>query len=262
MLLVLNSAANASGKLGGIVARSGRAGAQLLPHRTNTQPRTPSQQNSRALIGSVAAAWRQLTAAQQANWSAAASLAQSGYTLFAATHRKLLTFEIASILQTPVQPPTFPPIASLTLTPTYTGVTPPVALVGWQLTPSPALTGNYAAIVRMTQPLSPAKGYIDSSDLRIVETYAVAPADPIVTAAVWQAVWGQGASTGQVTATLELVDLTSGYAAPAVSASSRYAVTPNYTPPGSTVLYDVNGIPIAVITGQTFEQEGTPIAAP
>ena len=54
-----------SGKLGGHVASKGRSGSVIRTKVTGTNPQTPSQNSTRALLGSLAAGWSSLTEEQR-----------------------------------------------------------------------------------------------------------------------------------------------------------------------------------------------------
>ena len=54
-----------SGKLGGHVASKGRSGSVIRTKVTGTNPQTPTQNSTRALLGSLAAGWSSLTDAQR-----------------------------------------------------------------------------------------------------------------------------------------------------------------------------------------------------
>src|SRR5208283_4998435 len=145
------------GKLGGIVATAGRAGTSLRARPAWTQPRTANQSSARALLGSLAAAWRQLSSSEQAGWNALAAGAASGYNLFIGCNRNLSAIGAPGITTAPSQAPTFPAIESLAVTPIYSTDLIPQQIYAWQLDTTPELSTDIGAIVRASAPLSPAK---------------------------------------------------------------------------------------------------------
>jgi hypothetical protein len=250
-----------TGKLAGIVGSTGRAGIRLHARAAHTQPRTANQQNARALTGSLAGAWRALTPAQRLAWNAAATGALSGVNLFTSCNRNLLTLGLTPIVCAPGAAPAFPPLSGFQVQPAYSAADLPRTLVSWVVTTQPALVGRFAAVLRATQCLSPAKASIRPSDLRVLAALPAAYTPLNVARAAWWALFGEGQQAGQVSFTLNLVDPDTGYAGPAVATSAPYLVTSSVTPVEGYVTIKQNGVIIATTTGITYEQGGTVIAA-
>ena len=251
-----------SGKLGGAVSTQTRTGSRLHARSARIQPRTTRQVAARALTGSLASAWRALSPLHRKAWNALASGSLSGVNLFTSCNRNLLTLGAPGILAAPNPRPTFPAIHAFTVTPIYTGASQPRALYAWQLDTTPELDGTFAVVVRATQCLSAAKGNIRASDLRIVAAAPGVPTPAFIPSASWFAVWGSGPTEGTVTFELNLVDSNSGFAAPRVRASSPYDATGTPLPIGWTTTIEQEGLVIALVPSQIFQQDGEPIAGP
>src|SRR5271157_6009994 len=129
---IISTIGAASGSAGGIVASVGRIGQQLRINKPARQPRSSTQQQARALTGSISAIWRLLTDAQRNGWSVLAlacprrdrlgqSHTLSGYALFVSCNRNRLTLGVTAPLVTAPALPSIPPLASLAAVPTYTG---------------------------------------------------------------------------------------------------------------------------------------------
>ncbi len=250
-----------TGKLAGVVGSTGRTGLRLQARAAHSQPRTTSQQNARALTGSLAGTWRALTPAQRLAWNAAATGALSGVNLFTSCNRNLLTLGVSPILCAPGARPTFPPLTGFTVQPIYSASDLPRTLVSWVVTTQPALDGSFAAVLRATQCLSQAKANIRPSDLRILAAVQQPVTPLFIPQAAWWNLFGEGQQQGQVTITLNLVDLNTGYASTPVSCSAAYSVTPGVGPVAAYVTIEQDGVTIAVTEGITYEQGGVVIAA-
>jgi hypothetical protein len=90
-----------SGKLGGHVASKGRSGSVLRTKVTGSNPQTPAQSSSRALLGSLAGSWKSLTDEQRQSFEESVSKFKStdifgdvhnpsGYTLYIKLNYHLL----------------------------------------------------------------------------------------------------------------------------------------------------------------------------
>jgi|694.fasta_scaffold36646_5 hypothetical protein len=90
-----------SGKLGGHVASKGRSGSVIRTKVTGTNPRTPAQNSTRALLGSLAGSWKSLTDEQRQSFQESVSKFKStdifgdvhnpsGYTLYIKLNYHLL----------------------------------------------------------------------------------------------------------------------------------------------------------------------------
>lgn len=270
-MLVIATNGAASGKAGGFVASHGRAGAQFRAQVINRQPRSASQQQARALTGSLAPAWRALTNAQRQGWSQLASsvlrtdaLGQeqplSGYTLFVSCNRNLLSIGEAAIIAAPPAPPAFPAIAAFTAAALYTAPPPENFLSAFALAWTPAALSPFAGLVSASAALSPTRGNVRPSDLRIVAALNPLPLSGVNLLATWITAWGAPPPNGTVTFSLTLLDPASGFASPAVRATAPInAALPNPYIPGD-ILIEINETPVAVLTDQVIEFNENPQA--
>ena len=111
------TSASSSGKLGGLVGSRGRAGHQLRARIIPRQALTDSSSEARAITGGLPGLWRKLTTAEQNTWADLAQsipardalgqlLTLSGYALYIACSRRLLTIGITEPLcAAPPHPP-------------------------------------------------------------------------------------------------------------------------------------------------------------
>ena len=268
---IVSTIGPASGSTGGAVASRGRIGQQLRAGRPARQPRSSSQQNARALTGSLAALWRALTPAQRQTWNELAATcprrdrlgietALSGYSLFVSCNRNLLTIGAAAIRTAAPSVPSIPPLASLAAVATYTGDPGSLILSGFALSYSPPVPLPWAGVLRMSAPLSPTRGNVRPSDLRVVAALNPLPSQALAVMTGWTAAWGAPLPSGQVTFSLNLVDPLSGFAGPAVRAVASYATTVlNPYIPG-TITVSFEGTPEATLTNQVIEFGGNPQA--
>jgi hypothetical protein len=268
---IVSTIGPASGSTGGAVASRGRIGQQLRAGRPARQPRSSSQQNARALTGSLAALWRALTPAQRQTWNELAATcprrdrlgietALSGYSLFVSCNRNLLTIGAAAIRTAAPSVPSIPPLASLAAVATYTGDPGSLILSGFALTYSPPVPLPWAGVLRMSAALSPARGNVRPSDLRIVQAFNPLPSDAITIYPAWVSAWGAPPPSGAVTFALNLVDPLSGFASCAIRAIAPFSGSPlNPYIPG-TITVSFEGTPEATLTGQVIEFGGNPQA--
>ena len=226
----------ASGKAGGIVASHGTAGAQLFARRQHTQPRSTSQQNHRATFGTLASAWKGLTASQKAGWTVLASQTEakdrlgqvhtpSGYTLFIRCNQNLASIGL------PIQPnaaasvPSLPKLTSFTATATYDSDIPPSMLTGFQLSYAPAVPSPWTALVRASASHSATRGNIRPGELRTVAILPYTSTLPAQIMTSWQAIFGCYPPYGTITFELGLTDPTSGFTTPRLRAAAAFGVT-------------------------------------
>lgn len=270
---IISTFGAASGSAGGLVASHGRAGPQLRARVINRQPRSASQQNARAATGSLAPLWRTLTDAQRAGWNAlAASLparlkagfpaAQSGYSLFLGCNRNLLTPATGAPILSAAAAPSFPAIGTFTATAVLSSPAPPNSLSGFTLAWTPALPSPYIGILRASAALSPGRGNIRPSDLRVLAALLPIPALTTSVGAAWLALWGQPPLAGRVTFALNLLDPLSGFASPEVRAVAAFAVTLQPPTPGLSITVEINSVEVATLANQSVAFEGTAIVAP
>jgi hypothetical protein len=261
----------ASGKLGGLVASQGRHGAQMRIARPARQPRSVSQQNARAQTGSLAAAWREISQAQRLSWDTLAAnvlrtdaLGQrfqlSGYALFVSCNRNLETIGVNHLLTAAPNVPSFPALATFSATPLYTSPTPPYFLSGFTLTYGPAVTIPWAGVIRASAALSPGRGNVRPSDLRIIAALNPVPSESTAVYTDWVAIWGVPLPSGQITFALNLVDPISGLVGAAVRAVTSYSYTPTPAPTPGTVTVEVEGVTIAEIPDTYIQVEGITVA--
>lgn len=270
MLIIATNGA-ASGKAGGFVASHGRAGAQFRAHVVNRQPRSSSQLCARALTGSLAPAWRALTNAQRQGWSQLASsvlrtdaLGQeqplSGYALFVSCNRNLLTLGLDATLAIAPIAPTFPAIAAFSAAALYTAPPPENFLSAFALAWTPAALSPFAGLIRASATLSPARGNVRPSDLRIIAALNPLPPGGMDLFDSWVTTFGTPPPIGTVTFSLNLVDPASGFASPAVRATAPInAALPNPYIPGD-ILIEIEGTPVADLTDQVIEFNENPQA--
>jgi len=177
MRLRLTFAEALSGSIAGVTATNGRPGAQVRARRPHVQPRTPSQVNSRALLGQIPALWRLLTPAQQLSWAQLAKIAPrraafgaqralSGYALFVSCNRNLATIG-APLLDTAADTArSFPPIHTFSAAPGYNQPNQPRYLNSLPVQIDPTIPAPFVAVIRATKGLSPGQMQIRPSDLR------------------------------------------------------------------------------------------------
>ena len=268
---IVSTIGAASGSAGGFVASHGRTGQQLRAGRPARQPRTASQQNARALTGSAASLWRALTSSQQAAWVSLAAtcprtdrLGQvaplSGFALFVSCTRNLSTVGLAAVLRTAPRLPSLPALLGFAVAPIYDQPDQPRQLVGFYLSWNTIQAVRLAGIVRASAALSPARGNVRPSDLRVVAALNPCPSQSLIVWAGWLAAWGAAPASGVVTFAMNLLDPLSGFAGPGVTARVGYASTVfnPYIPGDITVSFE--GTPEAVLSGQVIEFGGDPEA--
>lgn len=261
----------ASGKLGGVVASHGRAGAQLRAHRLNTQPRSSSQQQNRALLAALGRAWRSLNAQQRSSWQ---TLAQSvtlvdnisrtyhpsGLALFTSCNRNRLAIGLSELLLAAPAVPSTPAVAGFEASALYDTPEPPHYLVGFLLSFDTISEPGTTALIKATGALSAVKSNIRPSDLRNIQTFPADAESSLTVWPTWSAIYGTAPTIGTVTFTMQLIDNLSGFSGPSVRASCGYTASiPSPTPPG-TLLFEVNGTPVAAVPGGTVEVGGILVA--
>lgn len=187
------------GKIGGHVMSKNRAGSYLRTKVTPVNPRSASQITVRNRLGTLAIAWRGLTAAQRIQWNSAVAGFMStdifgdlrkptGFNLYQRLNNNLAQCAVAAISVPPL------PVA----VPSWTTFTPTQAAGGatsiaYAVTPVPA---GQNVIVRATAPLSPGKTFV-RSELRIIGVLAAAAATPYVATAAYAAKFGGPGLAGQ-----------------------------------------------------------------
>jgi hypothetical protein len=257
----------ASGHAGGLVASHGRAGAQLRVRVFNCQPRSVSQVTARARTGSLPSLWRLLTPAEHETWAALAktaivhdalgqSVTLSGYSLYIACARRLITIGILEPLRAAPVVPSIPPIYGFTATPVYNAPGTSGALEDILLTTSNPLPPDFTPILRASAALSPTRFNIRASNLRVIQAGVMWPGGPYGVLTLWQTIYGSYPLSGAITFELSLVDPFSGLVGAAVRAATSYSYTPTPAPTPGTVTVEVEGVTIAEIPDTYFQVEG------
>ena len=266
----LTSAAT-SGKMGGLVGSRGRAGHQLRAHIIPRQALTVSSSEARAITGGLPGLWRKLTPAEQSTWADLAQsipardalgqlLTLSGYALYIACNRRLITIGITEPLCAAPAGSSIPPIYGFTATPIYAAPGAAQALTDIVLTTATPLPANFLPVLRASFALSPAQANVRASNLRVIQAGVMWPSQPYSALALWQAVYGANPPAGTITFELSLVDPISGLVGAAVRAAASYSYTPTPPPIPGTVTVKVEGETVAVIPGTWVEVEGGTVA--
>jgi len=267
---LLVTIADASGLAGGVVAYHGRTGNHLRAHTPRLQPRSSSQTNSRAILGGLSALWATLPPATQAGWAALAAFLsgsarartqspRTGYCLFVSCNRNLVSIGTGPITE-PQAPRPLSPIYSLAAAPNYDTPDPPRNLLSWQLTVSPTIAPDQVLVVRASPALSPARGNIRPSDLRIIGVWSPWPIYSAPFYDGWVAAWGYPPPAGQITFQVNVVDPFTGLAGPPFRASTTYSYTVGPLPAPGSILIEIEAEPVATVAATFIEVEGVPVA--
>lgn len=260
-----------SGKLGGLVGTRNRSGNQFRARILPRQALTPSASEARAITGGLSALWRILTEAEQSTWTELATtltctdrlgqpLTLSGYALYIACSRRLVTIGITQQLRAAPALPSIPPIYGFQAQPIYN---PPGAEPGLSdilLATAQPLPPGFLPVLRASAALSPTRAHVDASRLRVIEAGTSWATQPHSALAPWLATYGTAPPGGTITFELSLVDPASGLVGAAVRAAPSYAYTPTPPPPAGTVTIQVEGITIAEIPDTYIQVEGITVA--
>ena len=260
-----------SGKLGGLVGSRGRSGSQLRARIVPRQALTASSSEARAITGGLPALWRLLTPAEHQSWAELAkdvpvrdalgqSVTLSGYALYIACARRLITIGILSPLGAAPPRPSIPPIYGFEATPVYNAPGTSSALEDIQLTTANPLPLDFTPVLRASAALSPTRFNVRASNLRVIQADVIWPSEPYGVLALWQAVYGTYPPSGTITFELSLVDPISGLVGAAVRAVTSYSYTPTPTPTPGTVTVEVEGVTIAEIPDTYIQVEGITVA--
>ena len=260
-----------SGKLGGLVGRRGRSGSQLRARIVPRQALTASSSEARAITAGLPGLWRRLTTAEQTTWADLASalptrdalgqsVTLSGYALYIACARRLITIGIIEPLRAAPPRPSIPPIYGFEATPIYNAPGASSALEDIQLTTANPLPLDFTPVLRASAALSPTRFNIRASNLRVIQAGVMWPSEPYGVLALWQAVYGTYPSGGTITFELSLVDPISGLVGAAVRAVTSYSYTPTPAPTPGTVTVEVEGVTIAEIPDTYIQVEGITVA--
>lgn len=185
-----------SGAQGSTVASHNRFGPYFRNRTIPTNPNTAAQITYRNVLKTASQAWRNLTDAQRAAWSAAAALIpridplgrvyyQSGHQFFVSTCQAIKLYSATAA---------FPTDPSTVITPVDpTSITPAAAAgaatftVAYTATPVPAFT---KLVIEATPMLSAGVNFVSRSKLRIVQIIAPAGASPADIKAAYVALFG------------------------------------------------------------------------
>jgi hypothetical protein len=261
-----------SGKLGGLVGSRGRGGNQLRARIVPRQSLTVSSSEARHITGGLPALWRLLTPAEHETWATLAealpvrdalgqSVTLSGYSLYIACARRLITIGIIEPLRAAPALPSIPPIYGFEATPIYNAPGASSALEDIQLTTANPLPTNFTPVLRASAALSPTRFNIRASNLRVIQAGVMWPSEPYGVLALWHAVYGTYPPAGTITFELSLVDPISGLVGAAVRAATSYSYTPTPAPTPGTVTVEVEGVTIAEIPDTYFQVEGITAAS-
>jgi len=262
---------SSSGKLGGLVASGGRGVNQLRARIIPRQSLTDSASEARAITGGLPALWRLLTPAEHQSWAELAegvpvrdalgqSVTLSGYALYIACARRLITIGIIEPLRAAPPRPAIPPIYGFEATPIFSSPGASSALEDIQLTTANPLPLDFTPVLRASAALSPTRFNIRASNLRVIQAGVMWPSEPYGVLALWQAVYGTYPPAGTITFELSLVDPISGLVGAAVRAVTSYSYTPTPAPTPGTVTVEVEGVTIAEIPETYIQVEGITVA--
>lgn len=265
------ASSSASGKAGGLVASRGRIGTQFRARTIPRQNLTPSASEARAITGGLPALWRLLTTAEQATWEQLASslpaidsLGQvstlTGYALYIACARRLITIGIEQQLTAAPAPPSIPTIYGFQAIPLYDNPFEPTQLLDLQLSTTIPLPPGFTPVLRASPALSPARANIRASNLRVIQGGTLWPSQPHSALALWLAQYGTAPPAGAITFELSLVDPLSGLVGAAVRAVAPYAYNLYNPPAPPLVTIQVEGSTIAEIPNTYIQVEGTTVA--
>jgi hypothetical protein len=249
-----------SGTLGGAVAFTGRAGAQMRARSPRTQPRTPSQTNNRARVGALASAWRSLSASQREAWAEFAQGGQNGFNLFIQRNRNLQAIGAQGLTLLPAAPRTVPQFGTFIASAYYTLSDPVGLLDGFGVSFFGLVPQNVLGVVSATAILSPTRANLSRSLFRDVYVWDPEHYEGLFPFADYLAAWGRSQASGLVTFSVKLIDPQTGFAWPRL-----YATAPVTQPawnqfPPYAVIIETEGQEAAAIPAQTIEIEGSPVA--
>jgi hypothetical protein len=190
-----------SGKIGGQVVTSNRAGSVLRTKVTPTNAQTTAQTAARNLLSSISSSWKTLTQAQIALWNSAVSafkktnifgdtVTPSGFNLYQALNNNLSRIGEA-LLTTPPTPVSIPVITTGVLAATHAGA------VTVTFTDDPDLTDTVIE-VWATASMSPGKSYV-KSDFRRIGQMAAVVAHTMTLTTMYNAKFGAVGAAGEKT---------------------------------------------------------------
>jgi hypothetical protein len=262
---------SSSGKLGGLVASGGRGVNQLRARIIPRQSLTGSASQARAITGGLPALWRNLTSAEQLSWSKLATeiptkdkLGQaatlSGYALYIACNRRLITVGITEALTLAPETPSIPPIMDFSATPIYAAPGTSGALLDIVLSTCGPLPNAYLPVVRASAAVSAVRFNIRASNLRVIEAGLTWASQPHSVLAAWKSIYGTVPPIGSITFELALVDPASGIAGAGIRTTANYSYLAAPTPTAGDVTIQVEGVTVAVLADTYIQVDSVNVA--
>ncbi|MFQ5865595.1 MAG: hypothetical protein ACE5IW_10235 [bacterium] len=176
--------AEARGKLAGTVFSRNTAGSYMRQKVSPIQPRTVAQQLVRALLTTVAQAWRGITEAQRLAWNTIASsfvninrfgdnMPLTGFGLFSRLNRNRQEISEA-LLTDPPSPTDITGLTDISLVIDNAEVADDDKI---KVTFAPAIPADQKAVVYMTPPLSAGKNFVKSEyrKLKVLDNADISP---------------------------------------------------------------------------------------
>jgi hypothetical protein len=205
-----------SGSIGGATGASNRGGNYLRSRVAPVQPRTIAQQGVRALLSSISASWKALTATEIAGWNSLASsvtlhdslgnsYTPSGSQLYTGLNINLTNIGESPISSAPAGTPSFPDLLGVTAS--ASAGTPTFAIVpGIGVAPT-----GFKFYVECTRQVSPGKTYTGKGAYRFVESFAATAYASLNVEAAYVAKFGALLATQRIGVKVSLIDLTTGF---------------------------------------------------
>jgi len=189
----------ASGKIGSVVASTGRGGAYLRARVVPFNPRSVDQVTARARLTTFAQGWSALTENQRTQWNAAVDgwkstdvfgmkVTPSGINLYVALNTNLAIIGVAAI-SVPPAITAVPVLTSLAATQVHAGAT------AIQFAPSP-LTAGAAYVIAASAPMSAGRNFAKGS-YRFIKHIAAGVTTPQVITTEYNAKFGGPGTAGQ-----------------------------------------------------------------
>lgn len=206
-----------SGAQGSTVASHNRFGPYFRNRTIPVNPQSAAQTTQRNVLKAASQAWRALSSAQRAAWTAAAALIpridplgrtyfQSGHQFFVSTCIFIKLYDATSA---------FPTDPSTIITPTdlasatYTCNSGPAAFtVAYTATPLAAAT---KLLVKASNMVSAGVSFVTPSRRRVIFTSAAAAASPANILAAYNARWGTLVAGKHISCELRVLSSTGGY---------------------------------------------------
>jgi hypothetical protein len=207
---------DARASIGGATASKNRSGNYFRARIAPVQPRTPAQQQVRAILATLAAQWRALTPEQIAGWNALASTiikkdtlgnsySPTGENLYVGNNSALTINGESPISDPPVSAPTFP--GPIMLSATATAGTPTFAVASAL---SAAPTG-YLFILRATKQLSGGISFVGQSEFRSINAFPASDFASINALSAYNSIFGALVAGAVIGVELRLLEIASGF---------------------------------------------------